>query len=162
MTEIMARLAKGRNVVDKNGGTYRVLCGRPNCGEQLAKLNVGDWVRTYTGDRPSPLVFSPGWMEGDDGVWRLTHHAARKLQHAHRIASGTEDGTGRVTQQRERLSTGTVLGTRRPVPRMVEPNILYDAWFPCQAQCPRCGRISDVPLTLVTEALERWLDERDR
>lgn len=166
-TEIVARLAKSGNVVDRNGATYRVLCGgqidgRPVCGEQIADVNVRDWVRTYTGERPSPLVFSSGWIEGEDGIRRLTRHAAKARQHVHRIASGTEDGSGQATRARERLSTGSAYKYRRPIPRWVELETLLDAELPCQAQCPKCGRINDVPLTLVTEALTRWLDERDR
>ena len=106
-TEIVARLAGGRNEVKRDQATYRVLCGSPDCGEQIAKLNVGDWVRTYTGERPSPLVFSPGWMEGDDFIWRLTNHALKKLQRERRIASDWENGSGPVTQARKRLRTGT-------------------------------------------------------
>lgn len=167
MTEVVARLAKSRNVVDRNGGTYRVLCGgqidgRPVCGEQIAKLKVSDWVRTYTGGYPSPLLFSPGWMEAEDGIWRLIRHAAQARQHVQRIASGTEDGSGRVTRARERLSTGSAYGYRRPIPPKIELETLMDAELPCQAQCPRCNRINKVPLTLVTEALTRWRDEPDR
>ncbi len=61
MTEIGARLAKSRNVVDEYVGIYRVFYGqqtdgRPDCGEQIAKVYVGDWVRTYkAGPRP-PVV----------------------------------------------------------------------------------------------------------
>lgn len=167
MTDIVARLAKSRNVVDRNGGKYRVLCGgqidgRPVCGEHIADVNVRDWVRTYMGGRPSPLVFAAGWLEDEDDIWRLTRHAAQARQHAHRIASGTEDGTSRASRARERLSTGSAYGYRRPIPRSVELETLLDAELPCQAQCPKCGRINDVPLTLVTQALTRWLEERDR
>lgn len=161
-TGIVARLARHKNEVERDRAIYRVLCGCRDCGEEIAKMHAGDWVHTYTGGLPSPLVFSPGWLEGDDGIWRLTHHAANRLRHAQRTASGFEDGTGRVTRERERLSNGTVRGTRRPVPRMADPDGLFDAWLPCQAQCSRCREINDVPLTLVTEALERWLQERDR
>jgi len=102
--------------VDTTG--TRVLCGRPGCGFDLARIG---WFGKYAmADDGTTIVkhcivyFSAGWRQDGHGVWTLTNHARRQLAADRRLASGGVSAPRHLAEEaRARLSSGRSIGDRR-------------------------------------------------
>ena len=86
-TGIVARLGSRRSGSKESAAyaaSYRVFCGRqidgrPVCGRVLGRILGSD------GDGQIDdlvITFFPSWVEGEDGVWRLSRHAKKTQAHA--------------------------------------------------------------------------------
>lgn len=148
-TTLVARLAKdGR----------RVLCGRPNCGAQLAEIELitmgrdlspsGEWIHFPIDEPSTSLFFSPGWKE-ENGIWILTQYARKRLQDDLSLAAGNPYTNPRQTQAaRERLTSGRSVKHRRS---HAELGMMHQGpgKLPAYAHCPRCRGVNRLDSSLL-------------
>ena len=111
---LMARLSKKED---------RVLCGRINCGADIAVLVE---CSTIFGEEFSVLCFPSGWSQRDDGVWVLSRHAISARKKAMR---GKRPFPSRALSRR-----GHELGEYgKLLHALKRPDV------PALAICPTCG-----------------------
>ena len=130
-------MMKGTTLTARLKDGTRVLCGRANCGGDLAKLvrgwsgmmvlrgDTGDPTREGFGDvfGPDPsdqdsyfLVFAPGWLPDAAGIWTLTQGARRRYERDRRAAyGGAHLDPQEAEQTRRRLSEGRSTRFRRGI-----------------------------------------------
>ncbi len=108
MAEWFARLSKDGE---------RVLCAR--CGRRFANA-----VQRHLGRF---LEFDPGWVQGEDSIWRISRHARK------RIESGRAAAYRRPRREVTRMLPGDGIAQ---IPRAPGPQS-----YPAQAQCPHCKLI---------------------
>ena len=144
-TTIVARLKDGS----------RVLCGRANCGRELAKVLHGGMSGTMLRDatdaplrrsdgkeifRRDPnenqdtyfLVFAPGWLPDDADLWTLTRGARRQYERDQQLARANALVAPREKERaRQRLRDGRSTRFRRGI---VQAAGLVDRLTPRQAE----------------------------
>ena len=151
LTTIVARL-------DKTG--LRVLCGRPNCGRELAQITVmpgvvfhGIGTTELTGftahqTRPDErqVRFEPGWQQEESGLWSTTKRARQREDRSRYLATGNGTVLPEVAARaRERLASGKALANRRPIPRQLVGGFgqaNHHVALPTEARCPDCHGIN--------------------
>jgi len=79
-----ARLAQGDDT--------RVLCGKPDCRDQVARVLRFIGPKDSEGHSPGGLYYGPGWELEERGEYRLLHRTR-----GGRIVRRISDGRGRIT-----------------------------------------------------------------
>jgi hypothetical protein len=105
------------------------------------------------------VVFAPGWLPDDDGVWALTRHARTRrraddqIAHGGPLLSAREVERARKRRRTEKSAAFTRRSTENapndPDPRQPEQAVSLPAF----ARCPDCGGINRLESTLLDDAL---------
>ena len=124
--EVSARLNKA--------GT-RVVCRDLSCGFQFAQFSFPP--RRYPGRIPE-VEFGPGWVLGDDGIWRMSRRAYNRLRQGHPPTFRRDPRLPSIRRHPCRSQ-----GPDEPFPghrlRYRPRNYSKTATPPVRVVCPKCG-----------------------
>jgi hypothetical protein len=148
-----------------NGACVSAPASRPPIFDAARSPRRIDHLTPFSGADTHDLcnvVFAPGWLPDDDGVWTLTRHARTRRRADDQIAHGGSRRSAREAERaRQRRRSGTsATFTRRstenaphdPDPRQPE----HATALPAFARCPDCGGINRLESTLLDDALASW------